>query len=174
MVLTAGKISGSALTAGKLEDILAPHIHEKTRQHLKKGGFLKLSNLLNFANKAYGVIDKTIPIVTKGVSAYNSFKKASEGMKKKDDDIDIANMQLLQGKGMPRKKRYGEGGTGIRKMKQEPKQEEKQEMKQDEGAGLKKKRKLPPALLERAKAIGKMMKQGMNMKEASEKYKSMK
>jgi hypothetical protein len=168
MARTAGKLkengaklTAGAVTAGALKEALKPHLHEKGVSALEKGGFFsRLSGILNVANKAYNAIDKGIKIGTKGVSAYNSFKKASEGMKK-PDDVDMEAPKVGMMYGMTKK------GAGLRK-KKEPK------MKEEKPEKPKSKRKLPEALRKRAMFIGEQMRNGkMTMKAASDLYKEM-
>ena len=82
--LTAGAMSAGAMSAGSLQELLKPHLHPKTQQKMLEGGFFpRLANILNFANKAYGVIDKGISIGTKGYKAYGQIKKGVDEMRKK-------------------------------------------------------------------------------------------
>lgn len=133
----------AALTAGKLQELLHPHLHPKAEEKMVKGGFFpKLANILSFANKAYSVIDKAIPIATKGYKAYGQIKKGIDEMKKPEGgNIEYTPMM-----------------SGINNIQK--------------AGELKSKRKLPEALRKRAEFIGKHMKNGkMTMKTASEMYK---
>ena len=88
MVRTGGAIKkkAGALSAGMLIKDLGKHIHPEGRKKLIAGGlFDKLAKIINVANTAYSVVNKAIPIVTKGVSTYKSFKTAYDGMKKGGD-----------------------------------------------------------------------------------------
>jgi hypothetical protein len=145
--LHGAKLTAGAFSAGKLQEILHPHLHPTTEKKMLEGGFFgKLSGILDFANKAYSVIDKAIPIATKGYSAYKDISKGISGMKKKKD----VPMEVMPEQQM----NYGpKTGGGLEKEKS--------------------KRKLPEALRKRAEFIGKHMKGGkMTMNEASNLYKS--
>ena len=159
--LNNSKLHGSALTAGALEKAIGPLLHPTTHAKLKGSGlFSSLSNIIGFANKAYGAIDKGIKIGTKAYSAGQSFKKAYDGMKGGDIDMSDAIQGDMVVQAKPRRKRtmVGVNGAGQRQI---------------EGAGLKekKKRTLPEALRKRATRMGELMKMGHSMKKASEIYK---
>ena len=144
--LTAGAMSAGAMSAGSLQELLQPHLHPKTEQKMLEGGFFpRLANILNFANKAYGVIDKGIQIGTKGYKAYGQIKKGVDEMrKKKDEPMEVFPQEQMA---------YG--------------------LKTGGGLKSKSKRKLPEALRKRAEFIGKHMKNGkMTMKQASDLFKS--
>ena len=166
MARTGGKLHGAALTAGAisagaLEKAIGPLLHPSTHAKLKGSGlFSSLSNIIGFANKAYGAIDKGIKIGTKAYSAGQSFKKAYDGMKGGDIDMSDAIQGDMVVQAKPRRKRtmVGVNGAGQRQI---------------EGAGLKEKKKrvLPEALRKRAMRMGELMRSGKTMKEASEIYK---
>ena len=143
--LHAGKITAGAFSAGKLQELFKPHLHPNAHKKMLEGGFFpKLANILSFANKAYSVIDKAIPIATKGYKAYGQIKKGVDEMKRKDDvPMEVFPQQQMA---------YGVKAGGLKS---------------------KSKRKLPEALRKRAEFIGKHMKNGkMTMKQASDLYKS--
>ena len=166
MSRTAGNLHGSKLTAGAmsagaLEKAIGPLLHPTTHAKLKGSGlFSSLSNIIGFANKAYGAIDKGIKIGTKAYSAGQSFKKAYDGMKGGEIDVSDAIQGDMVVQAKPRRKRtmVGVNGAGQRQI-------------EGVGAGLKKKRVLPEALRKRATRMGQLMKMGHSMKEASEMYK---
>jgi hypothetical protein len=139
------KLTAGAFSAGKLQEILHPHLHPKAEQKMLEGGFFgKLSGILDFANKAYNAIDKGIQIGTKGYKAYGQIKKGVDEMrKKKDEPVAVMPEQQMS---------YGPKGGALKS---------------------KSKRKLPEALRKRALFIGQQMKNGkMTMKQASDLYKS--
>ena len=146
--LTAGAMSAGAMSAGSLQELLKPHLHPKTQQKMLEGGFFpRLANILNFANKAYSVIDKGISIGTKGYKAYGQIKKGVDEMrKKKEPQAEVFPQEQMV---------YGlKTGGGLK-------------------SKSKSTRKLPEALRKRAEFIGKHMKNGkMTMKEASDLFKS--
>lgn len=159
MSRTGGKLTAGAMTAGALEKAISPLLHPKTHAKLKGSGlFSSLSNIIGFANKAYGAIDKGIKIGTKAYDAGMSFKKAYDGMKGGEIDVSdaVQGDMVVQARPRRRKTMVGVNGAGQRKI---------------EGAGLKKKRVLPEALRKRATRMGQLMKMGHSMKVASEMYK---
>ena len=164
MARTGGKLTAGAMSAGALEKAIGPLLHPTTHAKLKGSGlFSSLSNIIGFANKAYGAIDKGIKIGTKAYSAGQSFKKAYDGMKGGEIDVSDAIQGDMVVQAKPRRKRtmVGVNGGGQRQI-------------EGVGAGLKEKKKrvLPEALRQRAMFIGQQMKNGkMTMKQASDLYK---
>ena len=161
MARTGGKLTAGAMSAGALEKAIGPLLHPTTHAKLKGSGlFSSLSNIIGFANKAYGAIDKGIKIGTKAYSAGQSFKKAYDGMKGGEIDVSDAIQGDMVVQAKPRRKRtmVGVNGAGQRQI-------------EGVGAGLKKKRVLPEALRKRATRMGQLMKMGLSMKIASEMYK---
>ena len=166
MTRTAG-----ALSAGMLIKDLGKHIHPEGRKKLIAGGlFDKLAKIINVANTAYSVVNKAIPIVTKGVSTYKSFKTAYDGMKK-GGDLDTSGAVTGDMVIMAKPKRRGGKlkGSALSAGVLEG-------AKLTAGAmptgGAVKKRTLPPALRERAKRMGELMREKkMSMAEASAQYK---
>ena len=152
--------TGGKLTAKQLSDLLKPYTNSKHHVKLQGSGFFdSLTKVIDMGKKVYGAVDKGIKIGTKGYGAYKSFQKASEGMKALPEiqQPDLTGIVSSVGS-MVAKKRGGKLTAG----------------KLTAGAmtgGAMKKRTLPPALRERAKRMGELMKMGHSMKTASEMYK---
>ena len=152
--------TGGKLTAKQLSDLLKPYTNSNHHEKLQGSGFFdKISGIIDMGKKVYGAVDKGIKIGTKGYGAYKSFQKASEGMKASPEIQQPDLTGIVSGVGsMVAKKRGGKLTAG----------------KLTAGAmtgGAVKKRTLPPALRERAKRMGELMKMGHSMKTASEMYK---
>ena len=151
---SAGALSGGKVTGGDLKKALHKHMHPHLERDFEGAGlFDKLASIVNIGNikRLYGAVDKGIKIGTKAYSVYGDFKKAYDGTRKpaaKPLDNSIQQLQAQQ-KGFANATR---APTAT-------------------GAGLKKKRTLPPALKKRAERLGQLMKQGHSMKEASDMYK---
>ena len=152
--------TGGKLTAKQLSDLLKPYTNSNHHEKLQGSGFFdKISGIIDMGKKVYGAVDKGIKIGTKGYGAYKSFQKASDGMKALPEIQQPDLTGIVSGVGsMVAKKRGGKLTAG----------------KLTAGAmtgGAVKKRTLPPALRERAKRMGELMKMGHSMKTASEMYK---
>lgn len=155
--MSAGRLSAGKLTAGALEpkhlmNATRKLIHPNVMKELQGAGFFdKFTNILNTANKALSTVGGLKNVVNVGKTLYNA--------KSKIDKIQGGKMPVLR-----RKSEYN------RMLNNE-------ELSEDEGGKLtagslgKSKRKLPEALRKRAVALGKYMKQGHDMKTASEMYK---
>lgn len=155
--LTAGRLSGGRLTAGQLRNATRHLYHPKVLEKLDGSGFFdKMSNIINVANKAVGAVGGIKKVVDVGKTLY--------GAKQKLDKLKggkLAGGVLVAGK-VP----------VLRRKSVYNKMLENEELPEDEGGKLKTKRKLPEALKKRAVALGKYMKQGYSMKEASDLYKA--
>ena len=152
--------TGGKLTAKQLSDLLKPYTNSNHHEKLQGSGFFdKISGIIDMGKKVYGAVDKGIKIGTKGYGAYKSFQKASDGMKALPEIQQPDLTGIVSGVGsMVAKKRGGKLTAG----------------KLTAGAmtgGSVKKKTLPPALRERAKRMGELMKMGHSMKTASEMYK---
>jgi hypothetical protein len=166
MTKTAG-----ALSAGILIKDLGKHIHPEGRKKLIAGGlFDKLAKVINIANKAYNVVDKGIKIGTKAYSAGQSFKKAYDGMKAGELDTSGAVQGDMVVMAKPRK-RGGKLKAGAMSAGKLTAGSMPTAGAMPTGGAVKKKRTLPPALRDRAKRMGELMKAGKTMKQASEMYK---
>jgi hypothetical protein len=149
---SAGALSGGKVTGGDLKKALHKHLHPHLERDFEGAGlFDKLASIVNIGNikRLYGAVDKGIKIGTKAYSAYGDFKKAYDGTRKPAAKPIDNSIQQAQPMGFANATR---APTAT-------------------GAGLKKKRTLPPALKKRAERLGQLMKQGYSMKAASDMYK---
>jgi len=161
--------TGGKLTAKQLSDLLKPYTNSQHHEKLHGSGFFdKISGIIDLGKKVYGAVDKGIKIGTKGYGAYKSFKTAADSLKVAPEIQQPDLTGFVSGVGsMVAKKRGGAlkgakltGGAmtaGALKGAMT-------------GGSEKKKRTLPPALRERAKQMGILMKAGHSMKAASEMY----
>ena len=164
--LSAGKLTAGKLTAGNLKpehlmNATRKLIHPDVMQKLQGAGFFdKFTDILNTANKVVSGVSQAVDIGKKaydvGKNIYGTYKSLRGG-----------KMPVLR-----RKSAYNRMSAN-------------EELSEDEGGKLvagrmsagslksekKSKRKLPEALRQRAVALGKLMKQGYDMKTASEMYK---
>ena len=147
--------TGGKLTAKQLSDLLKPYTNSQHHEKLHGSGFFdKISGIIDLGKKVYGAVDKGIKIGTKGYGAYKSFKTAADSLKVAPEIQQPDLTGFVTGVGsMVAKKRGGKLTGGAMT-----------------GGAEKKKRTLPPALRERAKRMGELMKAGKSMKEASEMY----
>lgn len=159
--LSAGRLSAGKLTAGGLQ---AKHLmnatrklmHPKVFEQLSGAGFFdKLSNVLNVANTMAGTVKKAVDvgknIYDAGKSVYGAYKQIRGGKipvlrRKSEYNKMMANEELSEEEG---------GVLSAGKLV---------------GGKDKPKRKLPEVLRKRAEAIGKYMRQGKTMKQASDLY----
>jgi hypothetical protein len=147
--------TGGKLTAKQLSDLLKPYTNSQHHEKLHGSGFFdKISGIIDLGKKVYGAVDKGIKIGTKGYGAYKSFKTAADSLKVAPEIQQPDLTGFVSGVGsMVAKKRGGKLTGGAMT-----------------GGSEKKKRTLPPALRERAKQMGILMKAGHSMKAASEMY----
>jgi hypothetical protein len=148
--------TGGKLTAKQLSDLLKPYTNSKHHEKLHGSGFFdKISGIIDLGKKVYGAVDKGIKIGTKGYGAYKSFKTAADSLKVAPEIQQPDLTGFVTGVGsMVAKKRGGKLTGGAMT-----------------GGAEKKKRVLPPALRERAKRMGELMRdKKMTMKQASEEY----
>ena len=174
--LTAGKLTAGGLKKEHLMNATRKLMHPKLMAHLLGAGFFdKFTNILNTANKVVSGVSQAVDIGKKaidvGKNIYGTYKSLRGGKmpvlrRKSEYNRMLANEELPEdegGKLVAGRMSAGKLVAGRMRSSSVEKVNSKSEKKS--------KRKLPEALRQRAVALGKLMKQGYDMKTASEMYK---